>query len=150
MWHLFYDAFAVGWLLFFRLVLWCIVPFIVHKVPRTKGSGFWIPVIQIVASFFLLLSLVVEMGYLCLCHLFSVKLNNPNLWSSLVLLQYQLNVALFSSLVIVYLFFMQISNNYLKLGERHWLRSCYLWGGYLSFCHLFWLVYAYVLKRGTL
>ncbi|WVZ09025.1 hypothetical protein V8G54_022371 [Vigna mungo] len=87
-----YIAIALSILSFTVLVLWCIVPFIVHKVPRTKGSGFWIPVIQVVASFFLLLSLV-----------------------------YQLSIALFSSLLI-------ISNNFLKLGERYWWRSCYLWG----------------------
>ncbi|CAJ1853349.1 unnamed protein product [Sphenostylis stenocarpa] len=74
-----YIAIAVSILSFTVLLLWSIIPFIVHKVPRTKGSGFWIPVIQVVASFILLLSLV-------------------------------------------------ISNNYLKLGDRHWWRSCYLWG----------------------
>ena len=75
---------------------------------------------------------------------------NPNFSSCSVLLQYQLSIALFSSLVILYLFFMQMSNNFLKMGKRHWLRSCYLWGGYPSFCQLFWLVYTYLLKRWIL
>lgn len=64
--------YVIGWLLTFRLLLWSIFPFVVHKVPRTKGSGFWLPVIQVVASFLLLLSIVVEISSLCLCHLFSV------------------------------------------------------------------------------
>ncbi|ESW35701.1 hypothetical protein PHAVU_001G257500 [Phaseolus vulgaris] len=74
-----YIAISLSIISFTVLLLWSIFPFIVHKVPRSKGSGFWIPVIQVVASFILLVSLV-------------------------------------------------ISNNILKLRERHWLRSCYLWG----------------------
>ncbi|KAK2972196.1 hypothetical protein RJ640_030741 [Escallonia rubra] len=36
------------------------LPFIIHKVPRPKGSSFWIPAIQILASFNLLSSTVVS------------------------------------------------------------------------------------------
>lgn len=151
MWHLFSYAYAIGWPLFFRLLLWSIFPFLVHKVPRTKGSGFWLPVIQVVASFNLLLSIVVNKFFMSMSFIFCDNLKkNPNFSSCSVLLQYQLSIALFSSLVILYLFFMQMSNNFLKMGKRHWLRSCYLWGGYPSFCHLFWLVYTYLLKRWIL
>jgi len=103
MWQLFSYAFGFGWLLSIRLLLWSIFPFIVHKVPRTKGSGFWIPVIQVAASFILLVSLVVEMSSLCLSFIFCYNLQSQ-LSSSLVLLQYELSIALFSSSVIVYLF----------------------------------------------
>ena len=35
------------------------IPFLIHKVPRPKGSSFWLPTIQIIASFNFLLSLLV-------------------------------------------------------------------------------------------
>ncbi|KAL2332706.1 hypothetical protein Fmac_013919 [Flemingia macrophylla] len=76
-----YLAIALSICSFIVLILWSTFPFLVHKVPRTKGSGFWIPVIQVVASFNLLLSIV-------------------------------------------------MSNNFLKLGERNWWQSCYLWAGW--------------------
>lgn len=40
------------------------LPFLVHKVSHTKGSNFWIPVIQVCASFNLLLSVVFSANYL--------------------------------------------------------------------------------------
>lgn len=46
-----------------RLLSRIIVPFAVHKIPRCKGSGFWIPTIQVFASFSLVLSIVVCLGY---------------------------------------------------------------------------------------
>ena len=45
----------------FRLLIKATLPFLVHKVPRPKGSGFWIPVIQVFASLNLLLSIVVRL-----------------------------------------------------------------------------------------
>uniref|UniRef100_A0A2P2JV90 Regulator of G-protein signaling 1 n=1 Tax=Rhizophora mucronata TaxID=61149 RepID=A0A2P2JV90_RHIMU len=46
------------------LLLWRLsVPFVVHKVPRTNGSGFWIPVIQVLGSFNLLLSIVISVNF---------------------------------------------------------------------------------------
>lgn len=106
MWHLFYYAYAIGWPLFFRLLLWSIFPFLVHKVPRTKGSGFWLPVIQVVASFNLLLSIVVNKFFVSMSFIFCDNLKkNPNFSSSSALLQYQLSIALFSSLAILYLIF---------------------------------------------
>ncbi|XP_027336409.1 regulator of G-protein signaling 1 [Abrus precatorius] len=59
-----YIAIAISTLSFIVLLLWSIFPFLVHKVPRTKGSGFWIPVIQVVASFNLLLSLMMSNNFL--------------------------------------------------------------------------------------
>lgn len=35
------------------------MPYLIHKIPRPKGSGFWLVVIQVFASFNLLLSIVV-------------------------------------------------------------------------------------------
>ena len=45
---------------FHRLLSRLIIPFVVHKIPRSKGSGFWIPTIQVFASFNLILSIVVD------------------------------------------------------------------------------------------
>ncbi|XP_061370001.1 regulator of G-protein signaling 1 [Gastrolobium bilobum] len=59
-----YVAIAISIVSFVVLLLWSIFPFLVHKVPRTTGSGFWIPVIQVVASFNLLLSLVMSFNIL--------------------------------------------------------------------------------------
>nr|AFK33753.1 unknown [Medicago truncatula] len=58
-----YVAVTVSILSFILLLIWSIFPFIVHKVPRTKGSGFWIPVIQVVASFNLLLSIMMSHNF---------------------------------------------------------------------------------------
>ncbi|KAK7280922.1 hypothetical protein RIF29_08497 [Crotalaria pallida] len=58
-----YIAVTVSALSFFLLLIWSIFPFLVHKVPRTKGSSFWIPIIQVVASFILHLSLVISNNY---------------------------------------------------------------------------------------
>lgn len=55
-----YVAVTVSIVSFIMLLVWSTFPFIVHKVPRTKGSGFWIPVIQVVASFNLLLSIMMS------------------------------------------------------------------------------------------
>ncbi|GAV75599.1 RGS domain-containing protein [Cephalotus follicularis] len=62
-----------------------LVPFWVHKVPRSKGSGFWIPAIQVFASFNLLLSIVMSVDFLAFkkqywwqsCYLWAVWLEGP-------------------------------------------------------------------------
>ncbi|KAM5578873.1 hypothetical protein ABKV19_008935 [Rosa sericea] len=41
-----------------------ILPFVVHKLPCAKRSGFWIPVIQVFASFNLVLSIVMSVNFL--------------------------------------------------------------------------------------
>ncbi|KAJ0899965.1 hypothetical protein HanPSC8_Chr08g0308121 [Helianthus annuus] len=55
-----YVALSVAIISFILLLLRSTLPFIIHKVPRPKGSSFWLPTIQILASFNLLLSLVVK------------------------------------------------------------------------------------------
>ncbi|KAH6821470.1 REGULATOR OF G-PROTEIN SIGNALING 1 [Perilla frutescens var. hirtella] len=40
------------------------VPYLIHKIPRPKGSGFWLVAIQVFASFNLLLSIVMALGFL--------------------------------------------------------------------------------------
>ncbi|KAK7312017.1 hypothetical protein RJT34_10557 [Clitoria ternatea] len=80
-----YIAIALSILSFTVLLLWSIFPFLVHKVPRTQGSGFWIPVIQVVASFNLLLSLVMSNNFLKFgkrhwwqsCYLWGVWVEGP-------------------------------------------------------------------------
>ncbi|XP_065873796.1 regulator of G-protein signaling 1 isoform X2 [Euphorbia lathyris] len=59
-----YIAISLATLSFIVLLSWTIYPFLIHKVPRINGSGFWIPVIQIFASFNLLLSLVMSVNLL--------------------------------------------------------------------------------------
>lgn len=55
------------WSMFVRLLTRATLPFLVHKVSHTKGSNFWIPVIQVCASFNLLLSVVVSLLLLFQC-----------------------------------------------------------------------------------
>ncbi|KAJ4710941.1 regulator of G-protein signaling 1 [Melia azedarach] len=59
-----YIAIAIAALFFILLLSRFIVPFLVHKVPRFIGSGFWFPVIQVFASLNLLLSIVMSAGFL--------------------------------------------------------------------------------------
>ncbi|GMY26399.1 regulator of G-protein signaling 1 [Fagus crenata] len=59
-----YIAIAISILSMILLLSRLILPFIVHKVPRTKNSGFWIPIIHVFASFNLLLSTVVSINFL--------------------------------------------------------------------------------------
>ncbi|KAG6713793.1 hypothetical protein I3842_05G171600 [Carya illinoinensis] len=59
-----YLAIAISMLAMILLLSRLILPFVVHKVPRTKNSGFWIPVIQVFASFNLLLSIVMSVNFL--------------------------------------------------------------------------------------
>ncbi|XP_041012207.1 regulator of G-protein signaling 1 [Juglans microcarpa x Juglans regia] len=59
-----YLAIAISMLSMILLLSRFILPFVVHKVPRTKNSGFWIPVIQVFASFNLLLSIVMSVNFL--------------------------------------------------------------------------------------
>ncbi|CAL0327985.1 unnamed protein product [Lupinus luteus] len=58
-----YIAVSLSILSFILLLLWSVFPFLFHKVPRAKGSGFWIPVIQVVASLILHLSLVISNNF---------------------------------------------------------------------------------------
>ncbi|KAF3431134.1 hypothetical protein FNV43_RR25864 [Rhamnella rubrinervis] len=68
-----------------RLLSRLISPFVVDKIPRLKGSGFWIPVIHVFASFNLLLAIVLSINFLKFkkshwwqsCYLWAVWFNGP-------------------------------------------------------------------------
>ncbi|KAG6396455.1 hypothetical protein SASPL_142605 [Salvia splendens] len=59
-----YVAVSVAILSVILLLVKAGVPYIIHKIPRPKGSGFWLVAMQIVASFNLLLSVVMALGFL--------------------------------------------------------------------------------------
>ncbi|KAF5746514.1 hypothetical protein HS088_TW06G00685 [Tripterygium wilfordii] len=59
-----YLAIAIS-VVAFVLLLWrAIFPFLVHKLPRSNSSAFWIPIIQVFASFNLLLSIVMSVDFI--------------------------------------------------------------------------------------
>ncbi|XP_010654971.1 regulator of G-protein signaling 1 isoform X2 [Vitis vinifera] len=80
-----YIAVAISLLCFILLLIKATLPFLVHKVPRPKGSGFWIPVIQVFASLNLLLSIVMSINFLKFkkkhwwqsCYLWAVWVEGP-------------------------------------------------------------------------
>ncbi|KAI3817496.1 hypothetical protein L1987_11288 [Smallanthus sonchifolius] len=80
-----YVAVSVAILSFILLLLRPTLPFLIHKVPRPKGSSFWLPAIQIMASFNLLLSLVMSLNVVRFhrrhwwqsCYLWAVWVNGP-------------------------------------------------------------------------
>ncbi|XP_024989777.1 regulator of G-protein signaling 1 [Cynara cardunculus var. scolymus] len=80
-----YVALSVAILSFVFLFLRSTLPFLIHKVPRPKGSSFWIPAIQIIASFNLLLSLAMSLNVVRFhrrhwwqsCYLWGVWVNGP-------------------------------------------------------------------------
>ncbi|XP_050206831.1 regulator of G-protein signaling 1 [Mercurialis annua] len=55
-----YIAISIAIISIILLLSWSIYPFLAHKVPRINGSGFWIPLLQIVGSINLLLSIVMS------------------------------------------------------------------------------------------
>ncbi|OMO81493.1 Regulator of G protein signaling [Corchorus olitorius] len=59
-----YIAVSIAILSMIFLIAKSILPFLIHKVPTAKGSAFWIPVIQIIASFNFLLSIVMAVNFL--------------------------------------------------------------------------------------
>ncbi|KAK4264991.1 hypothetical protein QN277_026101 [Acacia crassicarpa] len=69
-----YVAIAFSILSFLLLLSWSMFPFLVDNVPRTTGSSFWIPLIQVVASFNLLLSTVMSVNF--------VKFKRRHWWQS--------------------------------------------------------------------
>ncbi|KZV14971.1 regulator of G-protein signaling 1-like [Dorcoceras hygrometricum] len=50
--------------LLYRLLAKAAAPYVIHRIPRPKGSGFWLAVVQVFASFSLLLSIVMGLGFL--------------------------------------------------------------------------------------
>ncbi|XP_073306212.1 regulator of G-protein signaling 1-like isoform X1 [Primulina huaijiensis] len=59
-----YVAIAISFISILVLLVKAAAPYLIHKIPRPKGSGFWLVVIQVFASFNLLLSLVMGLGFL--------------------------------------------------------------------------------------
>ncbi|KAI3970352.1 hypothetical protein MKX01_023999 [Papaver californicum] len=59
-----YVAVSVAALSMFMLLSRLALPFLVHKTPTTKGSGFWLLWIQVFASLNLTLSLVMSVNFL--------------------------------------------------------------------------------------
>ncbi|KAG6407941.1 hypothetical protein SASPL_130942 [Salvia splendens] len=59
-----YVAISIAILSVILLLVKAGVPYLIHKIPRPKGSGFWLVAIQVIASFNLLLSIVMAFGYL--------------------------------------------------------------------------------------
>ncbi|KAL4573904.1 hypothetical protein LXL04_020725 [Taraxacum kok-saghyz] len=80
-----YVALSVSIISFVFLFLRSTLPFIIHKVPRPKGSSFWLPTVQIIASFNLLLSLAMSLNIVRFhrrhwwqsCYLWGVWVNGP-------------------------------------------------------------------------
>nr|KJB50303.1 hypothetical protein B456_008G162700 [Gossypium raimondii] len=81
--NLFISLFFVS--LFCRLIGRSTFPFFIHKVPIAKGSAFWIPVIQVIASFNFLLAIVMAVNFLkykkshwwLSCYVWAVWLEGP-------------------------------------------------------------------------
>lgn len=61
----------------YRLVAKAGTPYLIHKIPRPKGSGFWLVAIQVLASFNLLLSIVVMFTDIFDSHTFLISLFFP-------------------------------------------------------------------------
>ncbi|KAL8532823.1 hypothetical protein ACS0TY_009148 [Phlomoides rotata] len=59
-----YAAISIAILSIILLVAKAGTPYLIHKIPRPKGSGFWLVAIQVLASFNLLLSIVMALGFL--------------------------------------------------------------------------------------
>ncbi|XVF43829.1 hypothetical protein PTKIN_Ptkin02bG0071600 [Pterospermum kingtungense] len=59
-----YVAVAIAIFSMVLLIVKSTFPFLIHKVPRAKGSAFWIPTIQVIASFNFLLSIVMADNFL--------------------------------------------------------------------------------------
>ncbi|XP_010250906.1 PREDICTED: regulator of G-protein signaling 1-like [Nelumbo nucifera] len=80
-----YIAVAVSVIAVILLLARSTLPFLVHKIPRTKSSDFWILIIQVVASFNLLFSMVMGINFLKIkkrhwwqsCYIWAVWLEGP-------------------------------------------------------------------------
>ncbi|KAK6930904.1 RGS domain [Dillenia turbinata] len=59
-----YVAVAISSVSMILLLMRSLLPFLIHKVPHVKGSGFWLSAIQVFASFNLLVSIVVSLRFL--------------------------------------------------------------------------------------
>ncbi|KAL0372322.1 UNVERIFIED_CONTAM: Regulator of G-protein signaling 1 [Sesamum calycinum] len=69
---------------FYRLLAKATAPYLIHKIPRPKGSSFWLAAIQVFASLNLLLSIVMALGFLRFrrrywwsCYIWAVWIEGP-------------------------------------------------------------------------
>ncbi|NP_001311568.1 regulator of G-protein signaling 1 [Capsicum annuum] len=80
-----YVAFSTALLSMILLLLKATLPYIIHKIPRPKGSSFWLVAIQVFASLNLLLSIVMALNFLKFrkrhwwrsCYLWAVWIEGP-------------------------------------------------------------------------
>ncbi|PHT34280.1 Regulator of G-protein signaling 1 [Capsicum baccatum] len=80
-----YVAFSTALLSMILLLLKVTLPYIIHKIPRPKGSSFWLVAIQVFASLNLLLSIVMALNFLKFrkrhwwrsCYLWAVWIEGP-------------------------------------------------------------------------
>ncbi|KHG06765.1 Serine/threonine-protein kinase PLK4 [Gossypium arboreum] len=80
-----YVAVSIAIFSMILLIVRSTFPFFIHKVPIAKGSAFWIPVIQVIASFNFLLAIVMAVNFLkykkshwwLSCYVWAVWLEGP-------------------------------------------------------------------------
>lgn len=80
-----YVAFSVALLSMILLLLKATLPYMIHKIPRPKGSSFWLVAIQVIASLNLVLSIVMALNFLKFrkrhwwrsCYLWAVWIEGP-------------------------------------------------------------------------
>ncbi|KAL6983812.1 G-protein signaling regulator protein [Sarracenia purpurea var. burkii] len=80
-----YIAISIALISIILLFTRSTLPFLIHKVPRPKGSSFWLPAIQVFASFNLLLSIVMSVNFLNFkrrhwwqsCYMWAVWIEGP-------------------------------------------------------------------------
>ncbi|XP_009618252.1 regulator of G-protein signaling 1 [Nicotiana tomentosiformis] len=80
-----YVALSIAVVSMISLLLKVTLPYLIHKIPRPKGSSFWLVAIQVIASFNLLLSIVIALNFLKFrkrhwwrsCYLWAVWIEGP-------------------------------------------------------------------------
>lgn len=80
-----YVAISISILSIILLLAKAVAPYLIYKIPRPKGSSFWLVAIQVLASFNLLLSLVMALNFLKFkrshwwtsCYIWAVWLEGP-------------------------------------------------------------------------
>lgn len=80
-----YVALSAALVSIILLLLKATLPYMIHKIPRSKGSSFWLVAIQVIASLNLLLSIVMALNFLKFrkrhwwrsCYLWAVWIEGP-------------------------------------------------------------------------
>ncbi|KAK4399656.1 Regulator of G-protein signaling 1 [Sesamum angolense] len=80
-----YVALSISLLSIIMLLAKATAPYLIHKIPRPKGSSFWLAAIQVFASLNLLLSIVMALGFLRFrrrywwrsCYIWAVWIEGP-------------------------------------------------------------------------